>query len=127
MISRKFIAAVVGSSLLSGACAHYKVADNIKMVSFEDEVHKGRSLGPIRGEDCVWSIGGYKLGGNPTLDRAMANARSQSGGGFTDSFKSNSAKAGAVRYINNVSTESDGFNAVVVGKECLVVKGIGYL
>lgn len=127
MNSRNVFRALVMSSLLMGACAHYKVADSIKMVSFEDDVHKGRSLGPVRGEDCVWSIGGYKLGGNPTLDRAMANARSQSGGGVVDSFKSNSAKAGAVRYMNSVSTENDGFNAVIVGKECLVVKGLGYL
>jgi hypothetical protein len=110
-------------------CTTYPVAQGVKMVSFEDNVVKGKSVGPITGEDCVWSVMGYKLGGRPTLDKAMAHARTQSGGGVLDSFKSdkNTTGANTIRYINNVSTENDGFNAGVVGKECLVVKGVGYL
>jgi hypothetical protein len=99
------------------------------MVSFDDDVTRGKSVGPIRGEDCVWSILGYKLGGPPTLDRAFASARNQTTSGIGDSFGRGSAVASneaAIRYINHVSTEHDGFNAMVVGKECLVVKGTGY-
>jgi len=109
-------------------CTSYPIAQNVKMVSFDDNVAKGTSVGPIRGEDCIWSIMGYKLGGFPTLDKAMANARTQSGGGVLDTFKSSkdTMNGNALRYINNVSTQNDGFNAVVVGKECLVVKGNGY-
>ena len=108
-------------------CTSYPIAQNVKMVSFDDNVAKGTSVGPIRGEDCIWSIMGYKMGGFPTLDKAMANARTQSTSGITDSFKTSTASTGnALRYINNVSTTNDGFNAVVVGKECLVVKGNGY-
>ena len=115
---------------LAGAlgCTTYPMAQGVKMVSFEDNVEKGKSVGPITGEDCVWSILGYKMGGRPTLDKAMAHARTQSGGGVLDTFKSDkdTNNTNTLRYINNVSTTNDGFNAVVVAKECLVVKGTGY-
>jgi hypothetical protein len=112
-------------AVLSG-CSTYQYAKNVKLVSFDDDVTKGKSVGPIRGEDCIWTILGYRLGGHPTLDKAFANARNQADsslfGGSTQSASSDKA----IRYINNVSTENDGFNAVVVAKECLVVKGTGY-
>lgn len=110
-------------------CATYQYSKNVKLVAFEDDVAKGKSVGPIRGEDCIWSILGYKMGGTPTLDRAFANARNQSNSGITSAFTSGHAPASsdqAIRYINNVSTERDGFNAGIVGKDCLVVKGTGY-
>lgn len=112
--------------LCLSACTSYPIAQDVKMVSFDDNPTKGRSVGPIRGEDCIWQILGYQLGGRPTLDRAMANARTQSGGGITDQFTNKSDAPTAIRYINNVSTQNEGFNAVVVGKNCLVVKGTGY-
>ncbi len=38
-----------------------------------------------------------------------------------------SDEANAVRYMTNVSTEWDGFNAAeIIAKKCIVVKGIGY-
>jgi hypothetical protein len=102
---------------LSG-CATYQYSKNVKMVSFDEDVSKGKSVGPIEGQDCIWSVLGYKLGGVPTLDRAFANARN--GGSEVASSEK------AIRYIDNVSTARDGFNAGVVGKQCLVVKGTGY-
>ncbi len=109
------------------ACTSYPIANDVKMVSFDDNPTKGQSVGPIRGEDCIWSILGYQIGGQPTLDRAMANARTQSGGGLADQFRNGKKdESNSIRYINNVSTGRDGFNAVVVGKNCLVVKGNGY-
>ena len=43
----------------------------MKQVSFSDDVKKGQAVGNIRGEDCTWTVLGYKLGGDPTLDRAF--------------------------------------------------------
>lgn len=113
--------------LLCGGCTTYQTAQNVKLISFDDDVSSGKSLGPVEGEDCIWSILGYRLGGNPTLDRAFASARAQSKSQITD-VVSSSSKVGdaAVRYMNNVSTSYDGFNAVVVGKQCLIVKGTGF-
>jgi hypothetical protein len=114
--------------LLLGGCATYQYSKNVKLISFEDDVSKGKSVGPIRGEDCVWHILGYSLGGTPTLDKAFASARTQSKSGIASSFStsSNTMDDKVIRYINNVSTDYDGFDAVVVGKKCLVVKGLGY-
>lgn len=114
--------------LVGGGCASYQYSKNVKMISFEDDVTKGKSVGPIRGEDCTWHILGYPLGGMPTLDRAFASARTQTKSGIGSSFSgsTNTMDSNVLRYINNVSTEYDGFEAVVVGKQCLVVKGLGY-
>ena len=119
---------ILSALFVFSGCATYQYAKNVKMVSFEDDVTKGKSVGPIRGEDCVWHILGYRLGGNPTLDRAFASARSQTTSGIGSAFSSKTEALSdkSIRYINNVSSEYDGFDAVVVGKQCLIVKGLGY-
>jgi len=105
--------AVIGivACLAAQGCASYQVAKNVKMISFDDNVTQGKSTGPIRGEDCQASVLGYPIGEKPTLDKAFADAR-----------KSN----GDLRYINNVSTENTGFNAVVYAKRCIAIAGTGY-
>jgi hypothetical protein len=100
---------IILSLMLLGGCASYEYANQVKMVSFDDNVEKGQSAGPIRGEDCTWTIMGYKLGSDPTLDRAFISTKNQ-----------------GVRYVNNVGTKKDGFNAGIVAKQCLIVTGVGY-
>jgi hypothetical protein len=69
---------------------------------------------------------GVQLGSEPTLDRALGNARTRSGEGAMDAV-TKSDEANAVRYMANVSTDWDGFNAAgIIAKKCIVVKGIGY-
>ncbi|MCB9024698.1 MAG: hypothetical protein H6625_00135 [Bdellovibrionaceae bacterium] len=114
--------------LILGGCATYNYAEKVKMVSFDDDVSKGKSVGPVRGEDCTWTVLGYQLGGLPTLDRAFINARNQAGtlesAGLKSSDKSNRDQ---LRYINNVQTRPDGFNAAgIVAKNCIVVTGVAY-
>ncbi len=92
-------------------CASYQVAKNVKMISFDDNVSQGQATGPVRGEDCQAFVLGYPIGERPTLDKAFADAR-----------KSN----GQLRYMNNVSTENTGFDAVVYAKRCIAVAGTGY-
>ena len=112
---------------LNAACVSYKYAENVKMLSFEETVDGAKSVGPVEGRDCVWSLFGYALGGGLTIDRAFANARSQSSTGIQTAFVggNDSLTANSIKYLNNVSTSYDGFNAVVIGKNCLVVKGLG--
>lgn len=95
------------------------------MISYDDDVSAGKSVGPVRGADCTWTILGYQMGGAPTLDKAMANARIGAGEAFSDQW-SKKGNGETLRYINNVSTSHDGFNAGIVAKNCLVVKGAGY-
>ena len=96
--------------LLNG-CATYQYANKVRMLSFDDDVSKGESIGPIRGEDCAWTILGYRLG-TPKLQKAVASARRNSGE--------------TIRYINNASSQTDGFNAAIVKKDCIIIKGVGY-
>jgi hypothetical protein len=81
------------------------------MVSFDDNVAHGHSVGPVRGEDCQSFVLGYAIGEPPTLDKAFADARKENG---------------QLRYLNNVSTDASGFNALVYRQRCMVVKGTGY-
>lgn len=95
--------------LLTG-CSTYQYAKNVKLVSFDDNVTNGKSVGPVRGDVCQASIMGNPIGEGATIDRAMAAARSKN----------------EVRYLNNVTTETYGFDAVVYGRRCLSVRGTGY-
>lgn len=124
---------VAGSLLLAGTgCApqlHYQVSKDISFVSYDENVAKGVSVGPIRGADCTWFVLGHVLGSQPTLDRALANARQARGESVSDAVNGGMGTAVAgpnLRYLTDVSTDHDGFNAGFFGKTCLVVKGMGY-
>jgi len=94
----------------TGGCTSYQYAKNLKMVSFDNNVTTGRSVGPVRGESCQAAVMGYPIGESASLDAAMANARAKN----------------QLRYLNNVSTEDGGFDAYFYSKRCLTVKGTGY-
>jgi hypothetical protein len=95
--------------LVSG-CSTYQYAKNVKLVSFENDVTEGKSVGPVRGEICQGFVMGRPIGEGATLDRAMAQARAKN----------------KLRYINNVATETSGFDAVFYARRCLSVRGTGY-
>jgi hypothetical protein len=108
-------------------CASYNYAQNVKLISFSDNPEQGPSVGNIHGEDCTWNILGYQMGGLPTVDRAFEHIRNQTdGGSLAGSMTHNQKSNGGVRYLNNVSTKNDGFNAVLFGKTCIVVTGVGH-
>ena len=117
----------LGLSMLA-SCATYNYAQQVKTISFDDNLTKGTSVGPIRGEDCTWSVMGRVLGTQPTIDRAFINAKTQAGAlsaaGLGVLAKEDTSKQ--IRYINNATTMNEGFNAYIVGKQCLVVTGVGY-
>lgn len=114
-------------ALMGTGCATYNYAQNVKTVAFTDDLTKGTSVGNIRGEDCTWQILGYQLGGMPTVDRAFTHARNQTdGSSLSGSLNSKQTANGQLRYINNVNTKNDGFNAGLFGKSCIVVTGVGY-
>ena len=110
---------------LQTGCSTFTYAKNIKMMSFDNDVQTGRAIGPTRGADCTWSIFRVQLGSEPTLDRALGNARTRSGEDAMDAV-TKSDEANAVRYMNNVNSSWDGFNAGIIAKKCIIVKGIGY-
>ena len=123
----KLFLGLIGSLLCS--CATYQTAQKVALVSFDDTPTKGKSVGNIQGQDCTWRILNYQLGGLPTIDRAFMNARKGTDGGSLLSGVTGggpSAHGGDLKYVNNVSTKNDGFDAVIIGKTCIVVTGIGY-
>lgn len=123
----KILLIALGALLCS--CATYPTAQKVALVSFDDNPTKGKSVGNIRGQDCTWKVLGYQLGGLPTVDKAFMNARSGTDGGSLMSGINGGGKSsygGDLKYVNNVSTSNEGFDAVVVGKTCIVVTGIGY-
>jgi hypothetical protein len=113
---------------LFASCASYNYAQKVKTIAFDDNITKGQAVGPIRGEDCTWTVLGQQLGGTPTIDKAFINAKSQAGAlssaGLGAFDKVDASKQ--IRYINNATTSNEGFQAYVVGKQCLVVIGVGY-
>ena len=110
-----------------GGCATYNYAERVKIVGFSEDLHKGQSTGNVRGEDCTWNILGYQMGGAPTVDRAVQHAQNQTDGSSLEgSFKKTSHNQNSLRYIVNMGTQHDGFNAVLFGKNCIVVTGVGY-
>lgn len=114
-------------ALAASGCATYNHAEQVKMVSFTDDLRKGTSVGNIRGEDCTWTVLTYQLGGPPTIDKAFLASKNQtaSGGLVSDTIgKKNSGES--LRYVNNVHTSNEGFNAGIVAKQCIVVSGLGF-
>lgn len=119
---------VAACALCLSACATYQTAQKVSIVSFDDKPTKGKSVGNIRGEDCTWRVLGYQLGGLPTVDRAMTNARRGVDGGLAAAgWKTGASNQDiGLRYVNNVSTRNEGFDAGVLAKTCIVVTGVGY-
>lgn len=122
----KNLAVLFAIGVLAQGCASYNYAQNVKMVAFSDDVTKGKSVGQVEGQDCTWTLLGYKLGGEPTISKAFSNTHKQADFMQSAGMSSTHENTNTVRYVNNVTSSRTGFNAYVVGKDCLVVKGIGY-
>ncbi len=65
--------------------------------------------------------------GQPSVQKAFAAAAGKSTDGLLDTFSS-SQSGGELkyRYITDARTANDGFNAGVIAKNCIVLKGKGY-
>ena len=118
--------ALIGTLFLS-SCQSYHYANKVKLMSFSENMSKGEPVGVVSGKDCAWNILGVQLG-YPTLNRAFLAAQS---GHNTESIVSSFEDREAIskmayRYLNDVRTDNEGFDAVVVAKNCITVKGKAY-
>jgi hypothetical protein len=123
---KRRIVALFGALTILQACQTTVPVKELKLVGFEEDVGKGKSVGEVEGGDCVYMILGYWLGGAPTLSKAFANARKQRTTSVSESVGGNADAGDALRYMNNVTVKDEGFNAVVFGKYCLMVSGMGF-
>jgi hypothetical protein len=96
------------------------------MIGFEEDVRKGKSLGQLEASDCVYIIFGHRLGGNPTLVRAIQNLRLGRDASIADVAGGSKGQFTDLRYIKNLSARPSGFDVGVFGKDCLTVTGLGY-
>jgi hypothetical protein len=110
MIRKLLIFGLPWCIALTGCASTYQYAKNVKYVSFDGNLAEGKGVGPVRGESCQAFVMGYAIGEAPTLDKAVADARTHSN----------------LRYLVDVATDNAGFDAYVYRKYCLVVKGTGY-
>lgn len=114
-------------ALLSVGCASYQYAQNVKTMAFSEDIKKGTSVGNVTGADCTWKILNYQLGGAPTIEKAFQHAQhGTDGSSLVGSMDTKQQGKGDLRYLANVNTKNDGFDAVLFGKTCIVVTGIGY-
>ena len=104
-------------AIIFTSCQTAQQAREIRLLGFSEDVSKGKSVGPMEGDDCIWQILGYRFGGFPTLQKAVMNARKGKTSSIGDSFGGDGqgSSKSDVRYFNNVTVSNDGFNAVVVG------------
>ena len=118
---------IVAVLLITG-CQTAQQAREIQLLSFSEDVSKGKSVGPMEGDDCIWQILGYQIGGYPTLQKAIINARKGKGSTIGDHFggEATGSSKSDVRYFNNVTVTHGGFNAYVVGKSCITITATGY-
>lgn len=106
------LTALALASALSG-CATYRVAKNVKLIGYDEDAARGKSIGEVRGESCSWKVFGTPVTTRESLDEAFADARTR---------HSN------LRYIKGVTTDNGGFDAAgIVTKRCLIVKAVAYL
>lgn len=117
---------ILMSLALFSACASTQTAKQFRYISYEDEPTVGqKSAGTIEGRDCSWSILGYSLGA-PTVRSAFQNAAAQRKEGYIPG-QTGETKGDKLKSMKNVSVEEDGFHAWVVGRQCVIVAGEGYL
>ena len=74
----------------------------------------------------TWTVFNQPLGGAPTIDKAFINTKKQANTMQSAGLSTTADQADALRYVLNVHTEREGFNAYVLKKDCLVVTGVGY-
>jgi hypothetical protein len=124
ILKRSLIAMMI---MMAAGCQTSQQAREIKLLSFDEDASKGKGGGMIEGSDCVFHVLGYWLGGQPTLARAVLNARRGKSSGIGDSMSSDEGVGkGEIRYFNNMSVVHDGFNAGIFGKNCINISATGY-
>jgi hypothetical protein len=107
---------------------NFKHAIDIKIISFSNDLSKGKSMGPMSGQDCSYVYEGYTIGDKPNMGKALENAMSQAGF-FAENFGAKllgGEKKEVLRYMTNVKAEYEELDAFIFKRICLVVKGDGY-
>lgn len=118
---------LMSAGYLTLSCTSFRPMNEIKHIGFQTEVQKGKSVGQIEGDDCAFGVLGYWIGGNTSIGKALANARTGKKTTIADVANSSGGiEEGGVRYLNNVRYEHTGWDAYVAAKSCIQVSAKGY-
>ena len=107
-------------------CTTYTDVKEIKHIGFSDDLSKGKPIGLITSDDCVYHVMGYALGGRPTINKAISNARTQKKSNLLDTVHDQGSDLPPIRYATNVTTKRGGFDALVLRKDCIEINGRGF-
>lgn len=127
MFQKRFFRLGIAIAVLGlASCQTTQQAREIKLLGFDENVSKGENAGPIEGSDCTYQLFGYWMNGQPTLQRAVINARGGKNASLADSFGGSNKVGGDIRYFNNAVVTLDGFNVAGFGKQCIIITATGF-
>jgi hypothetical protein len=109
-------------------CASDRLVHEIKLLSFEADVGKGKSMGEVSGEICSIHIFGLWLGTKPDLASSLLQVRNNLMPNVDQtSGSAASADTNHLRYLNNIALTESGTELFLFGRKCLRLTGLGFL
>lgn len=115
------------------ACANHRYTDSrvIRSIGVTDKISDLENVGYVTSKDCAWKFLGMNFGTKPTVGDAFVNAISLNnktmseslGEEFSESSKINNSK---IKLLTNIQTVPEGWNILLVGKECLKLRAVAY-
>lgn len=120
-------------TLIASGCATHLYHDYryFKAVGLTHDISNLQNAGVVSSEDCSWTVFKYNIQAPPSLEDAFENAVGLREMGFqesmTDSFSSKSRLTeNRVRMLINIRLRSEGWDALIIGKQCLKLHAIAY-
>ena len=122
------IRALILSACFLTGCASDPLIHEIRLLSFETNVGKGKSLGEVRGEVCGNQFLGLWLGHKPDIQGALEHLRNS----VVPKVEQTSGSAAVsatnhIRYLNNITVTETGADVLGFGRKCLQITGLGFL
>ena len=95
------------------------------------EPQKSEQTGPIVGRKCAWHFFSASFSNPPSvqqaLNSAMINRNETQWEAIAGSSSTEAIQLNEIRLINNIVVETSGFDAWLIGRQCVFVSGLGYL
>lgn len=115
------IALMMTSSFIG--CTTGRYFKKVRLVSFDENVGNGKSVGKLTGESCIWRLFNSLDLGKADLSNAFDNARTNTSG-LDSAFGKKTSEP--VRYMTDVRSDFESTNYILVAKYCYVITGMGY-
>lgn len=82
-------------------------------------------------KDCAWKLLGFSIGGGPSygdaFDKAVSLKNTSFWKGVSDEFSSDTKlHKFRIKLLNNIQTSEEGWNAYLIGKQCVKLRAVAY-